>query len=305
MLKKCSSETKIDLSLPLNEKKTLIFVDWLARVKSLKSNTINSYLAGVRQLHNATGLPAPELRSDLVKLVLKGISNANGIESRRKNWSGRLPMTVNSMLLFRKLINSSEFSAHDKALLWAVSTVAFAGAFRIHEILAKTESTFDPDFTLLTKDTSLSFDAGQEVLHIKLKCPKESKSAAATIVDLYPNEGKLCPIKAFKSWAGLKFRNPDLPLFRFESGTPLTGSKMNLIMKKLLGPYTDPAVGFFATHSFRIGIASMLGQAGFEDQEIMATGRWSSRVFERYLKLARTKRQLAHRSISKLKQLAC
>ncbi len=96
-----------------------------------------------------------------------------------------------------------------------------------------------------------------------------------------------------------------LPLFRLESGTPLTGSKMNIIMKQLLGPFTDPTVGFFATHSFRIGIASMLGQAGFEDQEIMATGRWSSRVFERYLKLARTKRQLAHKSISRLKQLNC
>jgi hypothetical protein len=80
---------------------------------------------------------------------------------------------------------------------------------------------------------------------------------------------------------------------------------MNIVMKQLLGPFTDPTIGFFGTHSFRIGIASMLGQIGFEDQEIMATGRWSSRVFERYLKLARTKRQLAHKSISKLKQLNC
>jgi hypothetical protein len=207
------------------------------------------------------------------------------------------------MLLFKKLISTSNFSGHDKALLWAVSTVAFAGAFRIHEILAKTESTFDPDFTLLTTDVTMSENAGQETLHIKLKCPKESRSATATIVDIYPNDGKICPIRAFKKWRFLKYRDPLLPLFRFESGTPLTGAKLNSIMKQLLGPHTDPNVGFFATHSFRIGIASMLGQVGFEDQEIMATGRWSSRVFERYLKLARTKRQLAHKSISRLKQL--
>jgi hypothetical protein len=212
-------------------------------------------------------------------------------------------MTVNSMLLFKKLISTSNFSGHDKALLWAVSTVAFARAFRIHKILAKTESTFDPDFTLLTTDVTMSENTGQETLHIKLKCPKESRSATATIVDIYPNDGKICPIRAFKKWRFLKYRDPLLPLFRFESGTPLTGAKLNSIMKQLLGPHTDPSVGFFATHSFRIGIASMLGQAGFEDQEIMATGRWSSRVFERYLKLARTKRQLAHKSISRLKQL--
>jgi hypothetical protein len=208
------------------------------------------------------------------------------------------------MLLFKKLISNSKFSNHDKALLWGVATVAFAGAFRIHEILAKTESTFDPDFTLLTSDVTLSEDAGQEVLHFKLKCPKESRSATATIVDVYQNEGKICPIRAFKKWRFLKFRDPHFPLFRLESGTPLTGAKLNSIMKALLGPHTDPKVGFFATHSFRIGIATMLGQAGFEDQEIMATGRWSSRVFERYLKLARTKRQAAHRSASKLKQLS-
>jgi hypothetical protein len=74
-------------------------------------------------------------------------------------------------------------------------------------------------------------------------------------------------------------------------------------MKNLLGPYTDPTVGFFGTHSFRIGIATMLGQAGFEDQEIMSTGHWSSRVFEQYIKLARTRRAAVHKQISNLDTL--
>jgi hypothetical protein len=101
MLKKCSVETKICMDLPLTDKQTLVFIDWLARVRNLKCTTINSYLAGIRQLHIVTGLPTPELRTDLVKLVLKGISNENGIAVRSKNWWGRLPMTVNSMLLFK------------------------------------------------------------------------------------------------------------------------------------------------------------------------------------------------------------
>jgi len=69
-------------------------------------------------------------------------------------------------------------------------------------------------------------------------------------------------------------------------------------MTKLLGPHVDKSVGHFASHSFRIGLASMLGQAGFEDQEIMASGRWSSRVFERYIKLARTKRRIVQEKIN-------
>jgi hypothetical protein len=238
-----------------------------------------------------------------VKLVLKGITNQNGITKRLKNWEGRLPMTVNAMLLFKNLIRNSKYSEPDKALIWAASTVAFAGAFRIHEILAKTESTFDPNFTLLTEDATVTSSDGQYILHVKLKCPKESKTAAPTIVDIFQNAGKICPIKAFSKWHNLKHRERGLPLFRFENGTPLTGFKLNRIMKELLGPYTDPEIGFFGTHSFRIGIATMLGQAGFEDQEIMATGRWSSRVFERYIKLARTKRASMQKKISSLPSL--
>ncbi len=302
MLKKCSLETGVSMELPMSNKQTLAFIDWLARVRNLKCTTINSYLAGIRQLHISKGLAAPELRTDIVQLVLKGIANSNGIESRRQGWSGRLPMTISSMLLFKKQIRNSDLPEHDKALVWAVATIAFAGAFRIHEILARAESTFDPSFTLLTEDMTLSTDAGQEVLHFSLKCPKESKTAAATIVDVYENTGKICPFKAFKKWCGLRQRERGLPLFRLESGTPLTGAKLNRIMKTLLGPFTDPKKGFFASHSFRIGIASMLGQAGFEDQEITATGRWSSRVFERYVRLSRTKRNTVQRKVSRLSQ---
>ncbi len=45
----------------------------------------------------------------------------------------------------------------------------------------------------------------------------------------------------------------------------------------------------FCTHSFRIGTASMLGALGFSDEEVKAVGRWSSRAFEEYMLLPRTK----------------
>jgi hypothetical protein len=243
------------------------------------------------------GLEAPELRTGLVKLVLKGIDNRDGIATRAGKFKGRLPMTKNTMLLFKKLTQSSTYAEQDKLLIWAVATLAFAGAFRIHEILSKAESTFDPNFTLLGEDLTVSSKNRQETLHVLLKCPKESRSAAATVVDVFENKSELCPVRAFRKWFSCKFRKPQLTLFRFHNGTPLTGAKLNRIMKTLLDPYTDSSVGFFATHSFRIGIASMLGQLGFEDQDIMATGRWSSRVFERYMKLTRTKRNIAQDKI--------
>jgi hypothetical protein len=212
-------------------------------------------------------------------------------------------MTINTMLLFRKLIMRSQLSEHDKLLIWAVSTLAFAGAFRIHEILARNESTFDPDFTLLAEDVSCTLVAGKTNLHVKLKCPKENRSATPTVVDVYENSGPLCPVSAFHNWAKLCYRERNLPLFRLESGTPLTGAKLKKVMKELLGPYTNADRGYFASHSFRIVLATMLGQSGFEDQEIMASGRWSSRVFERYIKLARTNRNLVSKKVSELSKM--
>jgi hypothetical protein len=107
-------------------------------------------------------------------------------------------------------------------------------------------------------------------------------------------------VKAFLTWHKLAVRDQNMPLFRNKNGTPLTGAKMNSIMHDLLDPYTDKSVGTFGTHSFRIGLASMLGSLGCPDEEIKDSGRWSSRAFELYVKLRRTKRSLMGKKISKL-----
>ena len=300
MLKKCQKDTGVNMELPLTRERVLVYIDWLASTRGLKSATIKTYLSGLRQMHIVRGMEPPEFRAGLARLVLKGIQNADGIAARSNKWAGRLPMTKNAMLLFKQLICNSLHEEQDKRLFWAVATIAFAGAFRIHKILAQAESTFDPDFTLLGADLTVSGTDGHTTLHVRLKCPKESRAAAAVVVDIYQNDSQICPVRAFQKWAKYARHAPDRPAFRLTNGTPLTGARMNKVMKDLLGPYTDRKLGFFATHSFRIGIASMLGQAGFEDQDIMATGRWSSRVFERYMKLDRTKRQLVQHKVNQM-----
>jgi hypothetical protein len=301
MIAKCQSDTNLDLSLPFDQKKTLVLIDWFVRKRNLRASTVNSYLAGVRQLHIINNIEPPNLRSSLVKLVLKGLANKNGIQKRDSGHTGRLPMTPNMMLVLKELIVNSDKNKEDKRLIWAVSTMAFAGAFRIGELLSKLESTFDPSFTLLTKDVTWSTNADHiSTIHISLKCPKETKSVSPTVVDIYQNGGPLCPVKAFFAWRKIRVRQPDMPLFRDSRGTPLTGGKMNTIMRSLLDPYTDRNIGTFGTHSFRIGLASMLGSLGCPDEDIMVSGRWSSRAFELYLKLKRTKRAAMGKKISKL-----
>lgn len=301
MLLKCGKETKVNMEVPLNSKQILVFIDWLARYRNLKGATINSYLSGIRQLHIVRGIEPPVIRTGLVKLILKGLKNRDGIASRADHLTGRLPITTNVMLLLRKLISKLDMNDQDKALVWAVSTLAFAGAFRISELLCKTESTFDPDFDLMGKNVRSSTSlAGKETLHVTLKCPKESRNKTPTIVDIFQNDGPLCPIAAINEWKKNSFRDPDLPFFCFQNGTPLTGAKMNILLDKTLGKYTDKSIGKFTTHSFRIGLASELGRLGFSDEEIKEAGRWSSRAFEAYIRLQRTKRSVMAKEIRKL-----
>jgi len=301
MLLKCEKETKTKMDIPLQNRQVLVFIDWLARYRNLKGTTINTYLSGIRQLHIVQGLEPPILRTGLVKLVLKGLTNRDGIQARAEHLTGRLPMTTNVMLLLEKLINRLDLTHTDKAMVWAVATLAFAGAFRISELLCKTESTFDPDFDLLGSNVKFSMDSkGKETLHVTLKCPKESKNKAPTVVDVFQNDGPLCPIKAVKQWTkGVKYPE-NLPFFCFQNGTPLTGAKMNILLDKTLGKFTDKNIGKFTTHSFRIGLASELGRLGFSDEEIQEAGRWSSRAFESYIRLQRTKRSVMAKQIRTL-----
>ena len=301
MLLKCSKDTNQDMELPLNSRKVLIFIDYLARTRGLKGATVSSYLSGLRQLHIVHNLDPPEIRTGLVKLVLKGISNRDGISSREANYKGRLPITTNVMLLLQKLILRLEMDPVDKAMVWAVATIAFAGAFRINELLCRRETTFDPDFELLAENVKLRTDAmGRKTIQITLKCPKECKNNLPTTVDVYQNDGPLCPVSALENWNGRVIGSGKFPLFRFQDGTPLTGVKLNRILDKTLGIYTDKKIGKFTTHSFRIGLASELARLGCTDEEIKEAGRWSSRAFESYIKLKRTKRGHAAQIIKKL-----
>ena len=57
----------------------------------------------------------------------------------------------------------------------------------------------------------------------------------------------------------------------------------------LLGPLTS--------HSFRVGLATMMAKAGCPDKDIQLTGRWTSTAFKSYVKTARPNRAALAASI--------
>ena len=304
MLLKCQKDRKIKIELPISSRDTMIFIDWLVTDRALSAATVNSYLSGIRQLHLTRGMEPPAtIRTKFIDQILKGKANEDAVNKRLRPGPERLPVTENVMLLLKEKIRTWNRPLTQKLLIWTVCTFSFAGAFRTSELLCRTESSFDPDFDLLTDDISMSTEKTKEglrIISVTLKCPKENKANKKTVIDIFESKGHLCPVKAFTRWADTVKPEPGYPLFRDQNGTPLTGNKFNKTLRELLADNVDYEKGKITTHSFRSGVVSMMAQKGYSDEEMKAVGRWSSRAFELYAKLPRRKRAKIARKIEKL-----
>ena len=299
-----AAETGCQVDLPLAEETTLAFSAWLLNT-GVTASTLETYLSGIRAAHLTAGKNPPKLRTPLVSAVIQGKKNKDNMEKRAGKSTTRLPMTPALLKLMKLELAEDSMRNHDKKMLWAAATMAFSGGLRGGEFLCKEKLSFDPATDLRQKDISLDsfFINGTEteVLKLKLKAEKQNKSASISICDIYPSGNSICPVRAYKRWSDARpFDNPDLPAFRFESGENLTIRELNKCLKKIFSKHLTGINGYISSHSFRIGLASMMGALGFADEQIMSAGRWSSRAYQTYMKLPRTRRLEMARAISNL-----
>ena len=284
----CQKQEKIKFDWPMQTDDTLVFIYWLIEKRGVKVSSVNSYLAGVRQLHINKGMDPPKIRTELVKQTLKGRLNIERQTSTMDKT--RLPMTMALMDLLKERTGLWDSDPETKRLLWALSTLMFFGAFRISELVSTHEATFDPDKTLLGEDIKLVKTSSGGVLIVTVKCPKECKDGKPTVVDVFESGGNLCPVTAFRKWSNIRKPEVGLPLFRDGRGIPMTAKKFNNYLRTLLGDQAEERGGTITSHSFRAGITTIMGTMGFDDEEIKVVGRWSSRAFTIYMKGPRTQR---------------
>ena len=87
------------------------------------------------------------------------------------------------------------------------------------------------------------------------------------------------------------------PFATTRDGTGYTGQMFNEDLKHLLMGKVDLTLGPLTSHSFRAGLPTMMGKAGFSDKDIQLTGRWTSTAFKVYVKTAGPKRAALAASI--------
>jgi len=303
MLAKHLREQRKPLVLPIQEETILRFVHWLAYKRNLKAGTISGYLAGIRNLHIMKGLPEPEMRSELVKLILEGRKNIETIQRLAGTKKERQPVTMDILRLLKTRLAGWTGGRVDKMTAWLVFTLLFHAACRGGELLCKREDAFDPAVELLRQDIVLKQAGGEgqdeaATVQMKIKLPKEARDKRATIVDVFETRSDICPVRAFRKWQKETVTASQWnPAFLWENGKPVTLKAMNALIRELLDPVL-PEHGI-SMHSFRTGAASMMGELGYTDSDIKSIGRWSSRAFECYIKLNRTRRLKTLQKMSK------
>lgn len=111
---------------------------------------------------------------------------------------------------------------------------------------------------------------------------KHSRGKAAKIVLNRSDANSLCPVRTLFKYIRTLTKQKG-PLFRFQSGCPVTSSFFRRMLKSCVEEcQLDPSK--YTTHSFRIGGATLAYDRHFSEAQIQQLGRWSSQAYTKYLR---------------------
>ena len=290
---RCENDTKVKMRFPFGERETLTYIGWLIKERKVSAQTVEKYLSGIRFVHIKEGYHVPSLRPEIVRSVLTGLAQKEKVDIRMGRKAERLPVTISVLDLIRHELIKSPWTVAKKRMILTICYIAFFGSFRIHEILAREKMTFDVQTTLLGGNLKVEqwTEKNSKVMKVWLKSPKELRNGTGVMVELFPTNNYLCPIRALEKWRKVSKvpKSEVKPVFRNEDGSNHTGKEFNKDLRKLLGKHLDYKKGKILSHSFRSGLATMMAKNGYSDDEIMRTGRWSSSAFLAYCKLGGVK----------------
>jgi hypothetical protein len=195
-------------------------------------------------------------------------------------------MTLPLLKVIGHKLATSPYNKVDTQSIWSVCLVAFFTSARMGELLAASDSAFDPSSTLKWGDIKFRSD-GSALLLINL-----AKSGKAEFLDIFPFTSQgCCPMAALLRQKSLqveaKLFSLSGPVFRMRDGKNLTLHTLNKQLKVLLAGLIDPSRDAISCHSFRAGIASTLNRFPHlaTSDDIKGWGRWDSDCYTRYARL--------------------
>ena len=198
----------------------------------------------------------------------------------------RLPITP---ALLDKLCAHWEEARHpDKLVLWAMSTLCFAGFLRLGELLPSSENQLTSNSGgIKWGDVAVDDPRNPSMVKVHLRVSKCDQFGRGVDVYIGKTNPLRCPVVAVVSYMTTRGQQSG-PFFHRQLGKPFTKPQFVAEVKKAL-----TAAGLdqseFSDHSFWIGAATAAAQAGIPDSAIQTLGRWSSAAFLSYIRTPRQK----------------
>jgi len=257
------------------------FVEWSFYTRKLSAPTIKSYVSNIATLHKLNGLEEKFSSNFVLKTAIRGIENLS--LNTRNSHTQRKAMTLHLLKILGHEVARKNWSKDSKVVVWSAMCTAFFGSFRIGELLAKTEFSYNPTEILVWENVKF---LGDNSIQIVNKVSK-NRTPGGEKIDLFPFPGSCCPVSALKRlWNDLP-HNRSQPVFRFTSGKLFTQKAFNEIIKECLVTRFGPKGLNYSGHSFRAGLPSALSGSSWLNSEmaIKKWGRWNSNSFEKYVRL--------------------
>jgi hypothetical protein len=191
-------------------------------------------------------------------------------------------MTFRALNEMKEKIVNKNWKELTKKTFWTCALVAFWGAFRIGELLAKSKWEFDPFSDLTWKDVKLK----KKRLEIRVKSPKTGgRDVLSRIFAI--DDKDFCAVRAIKRLNKLQIKkkifSKNAPVFRVGSGENLTRCKFGRMVRAC---FSKESKGHYGCKSFRAGIPTEMESLPklVTDQHVKNWGHWRSNAYQIYMK---------------------
>ena len=160
-------------------------------------------------------------------------------------------------------------------MLWAACLTTFFSFCRSGEITVERENLYDPSCHLSYSDLAVDNPSNPSILSMLIKKSKTDQGRKGAKVYLGRTGDSLCPIAALEAYLSVRGSIPG-PLFRWESGVPLSKSSFVKHVKSALIQAGLPAKNYSGQFSDRGGHYCGSGRSGgFSDSDFRPLGKLS------------------------------
>ena len=137
--------------------------------------------------------------------------------------------------------------------MWAMSMLCFFGFFRMGELTIPNDKAYHYSIHLSPDNAAITPE--------NIKDRQGSQRHTTVIVGRTRNQ--LCPVSTVLAYLAIRGATPG-PLFQLENGVPLMKTRFIVKFREALTQIGIDA-SKYASHSFRIGVATIAPQHGIED----------------------------------------